>query len=172
MSTYLSPGMSPFSTQSRTTFLHGAFRDGWLQGKSQEIFSPSKDLVTNTQVFPDALKRRGGSSADCLKARAQETRGRSAIYTPAQEGYLNAVLRGAGQMNPEVYKYFQSVLSDDPRLYGQMFAPAYRSFEEQTLPALASRFHGRRGGGSAAQIAKFLAAEQLEEALQSQRSDA
>lgn len=94
--------------------------------------------------------------------------------SPEQEGYINQLLQGVGELTPDMFNYLSQILSDDPELMKQFEAPAMRQFDEEIVPGIAERFSALGAGSQRSsafpqQIAA--AGSRLSENLAAQRAN-
>jgi hypothetical protein len=60
----------------------------------------------------------------------------------AYRNYLDAVKGGQA----EAAEYYRKILSDDPEVYQQLFAPEMQQFQQETMPSLAEQYAGLGSG--------------------------
>jgi hypothetical protein len=71
-------------------------------------------------------------------------------YTPGQENVFNQLLSGSQQQIPDIFKYLQGILGQNPESMQAFEAPAMRQFQEKILPSIAERFSGLDAQNSSA----------------------
>lgn len=84
---------------------------------------------------------------DFLLGKGEKTKTKP-IYNPQQENVLNQLLGSISGQLPMGLSNLQNILGGDEGTFESFFAPARRSFEQQTLPSIAERFTGLFGEGA------------------------
>lgn len=95
--------------------------------------------------------------------------------TPQQMEYIQQLLSGlqGGGSNVPGMEYLQGLFSNNPDAFKEFEAPAFRQFNEQTIPGIAERFSGQGAGSrnsSAFNNSAAMAGARLSENLSAQRA--
>ena len=77
---------------------------------------------------------------------------RVSTLLPQQQGLFQQLMqamqgKGAGGAFGDSSDYYRNMLSDDPQMMQQFFAPEQRRFQQETIPGLAEQFAGMGSGG-------------------------